>query len=164
MPATPAQMRAVLAGRADTMIGLQRDPPLGDLDSIAALRAWADSYVSNEGVCASGCSFGSLAAEVIKGDLNVSDEIAAGFGRWRALFERGLTAMRERGELRRGADPGKLAYALMAAFQGGMLLAQSVQDVAPLRAALETAIDHVASYAAGRGTLPQPARQRATSG
>jgi AcrR family transcriptional regulator len=149
-PDKESLVRAVIAWRADTMIGLQRDPPLSDLDSIAALRAWASSYLSNEDVCTGGCSFGSLAAEVMKGDLDVGDEIAAGFGRWRDLFERGLTAMRERGELRRTADPGRLAYVLMAAFQGGMMLAQAAQDVTPLRAALESAIDHVSSFAPRR--------------
>ncbi|HEY1703307.1 MAG TPA: TetR/AcrR family transcriptional regulator [Trebonia sp.] len=147
-PDKESLVRAVIAWRADTMIGLQRDPPPGELDSIAALRAWASSYLSDEEVRTGGCSFGSLAAEVMKGDLDVGDEIAAGFGRWRDLFERGLAAMRERGELRRAADPGRLAYVLMAAFQGGMMLAQAAHDVTPLRAALESAIDHVESFAA----------------
>jgi TetR/AcrR family transcriptional repressor of nem operon len=148
-------VRAVIAWRADAMIGLQRDPPLGELDSIAALRAWADSYVERPGACAGGCSFGSLAAEAIKSDLDVRDEITAGFDRWRDLFERGLSAMRARGELRRTADPRQLAYTLMAAFQGGMLLAQSAQDTTPLRAALGAAIDHIASLAPRqRQTVP----------
>jgi AcrR family transcriptional regulator len=147
-PDKESLVRAVIAWRADTMIRLQRDPPAGELDTIAALRAWAASYLSDEDVCTRGCSFGSLAAEVMKSDLDAGDEIAAGFGRWRDLFESGLTAMRERGELRRTADPRQLAYTLMAAFQGGMMLAQAAHDVAPLRAALESAIDHVASFAA----------------
>jgi len=41
--------------------------------------------VTREDVCASGCSFGSLAAEIMKSDLDVHDEVAAGFGRWRGL-------------------------------------------------------------------------------
>ncbi|MCL2584397.1 MAG: TetR/AcrR family transcriptional regulator [Streptosporangiales bacterium] len=147
-PDKESLVRAVLAWRADSMIGLHRDPPLGELDSIEALRAWAASYTGNDDVCMGGCSFGSLAAEVMKSDLAVGDEIAAGFGRWRDLFQRGLTVMRERGELRRGADPAQLAYVLMAAFQGGMMLAQAAQEVAPLRAALDAAIDHVASFSA----------------
>jgi TetR/AcrR family transcriptional regulator, transcriptional repressor for nem operon len=156
-PDKESLVRAVIAWRADTMIGLQRDPPLTELDSISALRAWADSYVERPDVCTRGCSFGSLAAEVIKSDLDVHDEIAAGFDRWRELFQRGLAAMVARGELRSSADPVRLAYMLMAAFQGGMLLAQSAQDTAPLRAALTAAIDHVASFTARhrRGT---PAR------
>ncbi|HEY1818479.1 MAG TPA: TetR/AcrR family transcriptional regulator [Trebonia sp.] len=146
-PDKESLVRAVIAWRADTMIGLQRDPPLGELDSIAALRAWASSYTERPDVCEGGCSFGSLAAEISKGDLDARDEIAAGFDRWRDLFERGLTVMRGRGELRRSADPRQLAYALMAAFQGGMLLAQSTHDLTPLRDALDAAIGHVASFA-----------------
>jgi TetR/AcrR family transcriptional repressor of nem operon len=151
-PDKESLVRAVIAWRADTMIGLQRDPPLGELDSITALRAWADSYTDRPDVCIGGCSFGSLAGEIMKSDLSVHDEITAGFDRCRGLFERGLTAMRDGGELRRSADPRELAYALMAAFQGGMLLAQAAQDVAPLRAALGAAIDYVASF------TPRPRR------
>jgi len=40
----PVIAAAVLAWQADTMIGLHRDPPVGELDSIPALRAWAGSY------------------------------------------------------------------------------------------------------------------------
>src|ERR1700722_17937973 len=40
-PDKESLVRAVIAWRADTMIGLQRDPPVGELDSIPALRAWA---------------------------------------------------------------------------------------------------------------------------
>jgi TetR/AcrR family transcriptional regulator, transcriptional repressor for nem operon len=156
-PDKESLVRTVIAWRADTMIGLQRDPPLGELDSIAALRAWADSYTERPGICAGGCSFGSLAAEIIKSDLDARDEITAGFDRWRDLFERGLTAMRARGELHRIADPRQLAYALMAAFQGGMLLTQSTHDLAPLRDALNAAIDHITSFTPRRG---KPTRSR----
>lgn len=137
-------MRAVIAWQADSMMGLHRDPPAGELASIATLRAWASLYTSDPVVLEGGCSFGSLVAEIMKSDPDLHDEIAAGFGRCREAFERGLTAMQGRGELRRSADPGALAYSLMASFQGGMLLAQATCDPAPLRTALDTAIDHVA--------------------
>ena len=39
------------------MIGLQQDPPLGELDSLAALRARAAFYVQRGDVCVGGCSF-----------------------------------------------------------------------------------------------------------
>ncbi|HEX6519303.1 MAG TPA: hypothetical protein VF070_04700 [Streptosporangiaceae bacterium] len=92
----------------------------------------------------------ALSAEIMKSDLDVHDEVTAGLGRWRDLFERGLAAIRDRGELRRGVDPGQLAPALMAAFHGGMLLSQATQDVTPLRDALGAAIDYVASFAPRR--------------
>lgn len=50
----------------------------------------------------------------------MNDAIAEGFARWRAQFRDGLTAKRDRGELRPEADPDQLATSLMAAFQGGL--------------------------------------------
>lgn len=144
-PDKESLVRAALAWRAESMMGLREDPPRGPLDSMAALRAWADGYVGNPAVVAGGCSFGSLAAEVLKSDLDVRDAVADGFDRWRAQFRDGLTAMRDRGVLRPDADPDRLATCLMAAFQGGLLLTQAARDVQPLREALDAALAYVAS-------------------
>ena len=43
--------------------------------------------------------------------------------------------------------PGELATGLMAALQGGYLLAQTAQDVKPMRIALDMAIGHIKAYA-----------------
>jgi AcrR family transcriptional regulator len=149
-PDKESLVRAALEWRADSMLGLREDPPRGPLDTMAALRAWADSYVGRPEVVAGGCSFGSLAAEVLKSDLDVADAIEDGFARWRAQFHDGLTAMRERGQLRPGADVDQLATALMAAFQGGLLLTQAARNVQPLRQALDAALAHVASFIVDR--------------
>src|SRR5690242_8846841 len=85
-PDKESLVRAALGWRADSMLGLREDPPRGPLDSMAALHAWADSYVARPDVVAGGCSFGSLAAEVLKSDLDVGDAIEEGFARWRAQF------------------------------------------------------------------------------
>jgi TetR/AcrR family transcriptional repressor of nem operon len=139
-------VRAVIAWQAETMMGLHQNPPRGELDSLDALRAWADSYTERDDVWRGGCTFGSLSSEVMKSDLDVHDEIAAGFDRWRQVFVRGLRAMRDRGELRSETDPEQLASVLTAAFQGGMLLAQGARDTGPLRAALGGALDYVATF------------------
>ncbi|MFL6004552.1 MAG: TetR/AcrR family transcriptional regulator [Nocardioides sp.] len=148
-PDKESLVRAALAWRAESMMGLRDDPPRGPLDSMAALRAWADTYVARPEVVAGGCSFGSLAAEVLKSDLDVRDAVAEGFARWRAQFRDGFTAMRDRGQLRPDADPDQLATSLMAAFQGGLLLTQAARDVQPLREALDAALTYVATYAIG---------------
>jgi TetR/AcrR family transcriptional regulator, transcriptional repressor for nem operon len=139
-------VRAVIAWQADTMIGLHRDPPLTRIESLPEMREWALSYTNRPDVCRGGCSFGSLSSEIMKSDLKVHDEIAAGFDRWKALFLDGLEAMRTRGDLREDADPEQLAIGLMAAFQGGMLLSQAADSVAPLKAALDSALDHIEYY------------------
>jgi hypothetical protein len=91
---------------------------------------------------------GSLASEVIKADFNVRDQLAVQFERWKDIFRTGLERMREQGRLRSGADPAQLTNLLMAALQGGMLLAQIAQDVTPLKDALTAAIDHVQTFEA----------------
>lgn len=147
---------AVIEWQADTMMGRHAEPPRGELDSLEALRAWADSYTGRADIHRGGCTFGSLAAEIMKTDPGAHDAIAAGFDRWRDVFTRGLRSMRERGELRPEADPEQLSYSLAAAFQGGLLLAQSTKNVAPLKAALDVALDHVASLTdtPPRGLVP----------
>jgi TetR/AcrR family transcriptional repressor of nem operon len=50
--------------------------------------------------------------------------------------------MQAKGTQRPDADPGQLAVGLMAALQGGYLLASTAHDVRPM----EIALDHVKSY------------------
>lgn len=150
-PDKESLVRAVISWRADRVIELHRIPQLGGLDTFAALRLWADSAIEREEVSRGGCGYGSLAGEIIKTGTDVREELAAGFERWEDLFRRGLRAMRERGDLTPQADPGRLTYVLLAAFQGGMLLAQAARDVEPLRAALDGALAHVESFATPPG-------------
>jgi TetR/AcrR family transcriptional regulator, transcriptional repressor for nem operon len=56
--------------------------------------------------------------------------------------------MVEAGVLRPDADPEVLATGLMAAMQGGYLLAQTAHDVSPMQIALDMAVAHVKSFAA----------------
>ncbi|MGY4652637.1 TetR/AcrR family transcriptional regulator, transcriptional repressor for nem operon [Mycobacterium sp. URHB0021] len=150
-PDKESLVRAVLRWRADSMMGLQDHPRQGPLDSFAALHAWADGYLMRpETVVEGGCSFGSLASEVMKSGLDVRLEVVEGFARWKEQFRTGLLAMGERGDLRSDADPEQLAHVLMAAFQGGLLLTQAARDITPLRDALYAAIAYVESHATGK--------------
>jgi AcrR family transcriptional regulator len=146
-PDKESLVRAVIAWRADRIIDLHKIPQLGELDTFEALRLWADSYIEREEVCRGGCSYGSLAGELIKTDPDVRDDLAAGFQRWEDLFRQGLRTMRDRGDLRPTADPDHLADVLMAAFQGGMLLTHTARDATPLRNALHGALAYLATFA-----------------
>ncbi len=55
--------------------------------------------------------------------------------------------MRIKGILRADADPDALATGLLAALQGGYLLAQTTRDVRLMKVALDMAIGHVRSFA-----------------
>lgn len=149
-PDKESLVRAVIVWQADSMMGVRDDPPRGPLDSFLALHAWADAYVAMEVLRDSGCTFGSLASEVMKTEPGVHDEIAAGFDRWRRIFRDGLQAMQDNGDLSGTADLDQLAHVLMAAFQGGTLLAQAANDLGPLRDALYGAVAYVETFAARR--------------
>ncbi|WP_424983830.1 TetR family transcriptional regulator C-terminal domain-containing protein [Labedaea rhizosphaerae] len=74
--------------------------------------------------------------------------LAQSFVAWEGLLAAGLRRMRESGVLRPDADPDKLATGLMAALQGGYLLAETAHDVKPVEIALDMALDHVKSFLA----------------
>jgi AcrR family transcriptional regulator len=133
-------VRAVIARRVHSMRGRDQKPVRGPFDSVQAFERWAEDYIGNPAVTRGGCSFGSLSSEVLKSEPDLHDAIAEGFKEWAADFRGGLEAMKDKGTLRPDAEPEQLTHVVMAAFQGGMLLAQAQRDVAPLRDALRSAI------------------------
>jgi AcrR family transcriptional regulator len=149
-------VRAVIAHQADAVMADHHDPALANLDSIPALRAWARRIVEQQRAqdFEGGCRLGSLAAELVESDAELRADFAAGFERWESLLRRGLLAMQQRGDLDSGADPDALAYALLAAAQGGYLLTQAHRDARALEAALGAAIDHVESLTTAGAATP----------
>jgi TetR/AcrR family transcriptional repressor of nem operon len=146
-PTKESLVKAVIAWRADLMIRSHQQSAESSIDSFAALRRWADAFIAQEELSNGGCPFGALAAEVIKGDFALRGDLVHGFDGWVDVFRSGLRAMRERGDLREDADTEQLAYTLAAAFQGGMLLDEAFGSAEPLRAALNSAIAHIATFA-----------------
>jgi TetR/AcrR family transcriptional repressor of nem operon len=144
-----ALVHAVIAHQSDAIIAAQ-EPLLGKLDSLEALRAWRDQAVAIEKQlhCKGGCPIGTLAGELAEVDVEAREDIAQGFARWEEAIAQGIVAMHGRGELRADVDPERLALALLAAHQGGLLLTQVRRDPAPLEAALDAMIDHVAELLA----------------
>ncbi len=138
------QCEAVLEGQ---------QPLLAHLDSFNALQAWRDLLVAGQRRrhCSGGCVIGSLASELADSDVAARQRLADSFARWQAHIRDGLTRMRERGELRPDADPDRLALALLAAVQGGLLLGQTRRDTAPLETALDAMIAYVRGFAATGG-------------
>jgi TetR/AcrR family transcriptional regulator, transcriptional repressor for nem operon len=142
-------VHAVIAWQGETVLGRQW-PWLSRLDSLQGIRAWRDYVVSTmrRRECRGGCHIGSLASELSDLDPEARSDLAAAFQRWISAIRDGLQVMQDRGELRADADVPRLACALMAAVEGGLLLANAQRDVAPLEAALDTVIDHIASLKA----------------
>lgn len=145
--------RQVIAARRDDVLDFHTQPRLGALDSIEALQAWADRCVAevDKVYRRGGCVYGSLAGELLEADEQIHNDLAAGYDEWIELFRAGLSAMRERGELREEADPRHLAVALVTAHQGGAMLTYATGSPEPLQVAVNAAVDYVRSYAPRRG-------------
>jgi len=142
-------VHAVIVWQGETVLGRQW-PWLSRLDSLQGIRAWRDNVVSTmrRRECRGGCHIGSLASEMSDLDPAARSDLAAAFQRWIEAIRDGLQTMQDHGELRGDADVTRLACALMAAVEGGLLLAKAQRDVAPLEAALDTVIGHIASLKA----------------
>ncbi|MGW0082131.1 TetR/AcrR family transcriptional regulator [Streptomyces sp. NPDC003393] len=149
---------AVIAWQADRVLTFHRSERFARFDTLDALREWADFYVGYERAYQEGCTLGSLASEIIKTDLDVHEQLAAAFDQWRNIFREGIERMQHLGRISAEADPAQLANLLLAAFQGGMLLAQVAHDIAPLRDALHAAIDHVQTFVPSPDSGGHPAR------
>jgi len=147
-------VHAVITHVTDEVLGAQ-EPYLHHLDSWDAWEAWKRLVIEvqrerNHG----GCPLGSLASELSEVDDRARELLVGGFDRWETAFRDGLDAMRAKGLLRRDADTSALAWSVLAALQGGLLLCQTRRDTAPLEAALDAALATI------RASAPRPGRRR----
>jgi AcrR family transcriptional regulator len=129
----------------------QQEEDLRRLDSIRGLERWRDAMVQRNAAVAGahGCVLGSLAIEVADHDDEARQTLRADFRRWERLLVDGLERMRGNGALRADAEPEALATGVMAALQGGYLLAQTAHDSEPMAIALDMAIDYVKTFSTG---------------
>ena len=144
-----ALVRAVIAHQTEVVVGHQ-EAMLAALDSVASLRAWAAAIVRLQHTleCKGGCPIGSLGAEIAEHDADARADVVKGFDRWERAIRDGLHTMRDRGELRREADPDRLAIALLATLQGALAMTQLRRDTVVLEIALAEAIDHIETFTA----------------
>jgi len=142
-----ALIRAVIVRQTERVLGWQ-EPHLRRLDSMTGLRDWCRAVVAvaqlRHGV--GGCPVGSLASELADSSEHSRILLAHGFRTWEARVESGLRAMQASGELRADAVPADLAATIMAALQGGLLLAQTTRDTRDLRLGLDRALEHVGRH------------------
>lgn len=136
----PALVRAVIEHQTDSIVEGQETFDLSTLDG---LRVWRDWVVQHqlEIDCTGGCPIGSLGSELAETDAGGRDLVAAGFQRWASAIRSGLREMSAQGRLAADADPDRLALALLAALQGGLLLTQIERNTQALEAGLDAVID-----------------------
>lgn len=142
-----ALVRAVVALRARQVLERERGY-LERFRSFSALERWRNALVERNALQrgAYGCVLGSLAGELSDQDDEARERLWTHLADWSALIAAGLRRMQDAGSLSMDADPDKLSVGLMAALQGGYLLAETAHDVAPMETALDMALDHIRSF------------------
>src|SRR3954463_7867954 len=123
----------------------REEAQLSRLNSFNGLVRWRNALVRRNAAQngAYGCALGSMATEVADHDDEARETLSATFQRWQQLLADGLRRMQDSGRLRADADADALATGLIAALQGGYLLAQSARSARPMEVALDMALAHV---------------------
>ena len=147
-PDKDALVREVIAMQATQLLERQ-EQLLRRVSSFRGLQRWRDAILQRNRLRngAYGCELGSLANELADQDEDARVALAGYFRTWEGLLVEGLERMRQNGTLRPEVDSVRIATGLMAALQGGYLLAQIARDSAPMAVALDMALDHIRSYA-----------------
>jgi TetR/AcrR family transcriptional repressor of nem operon len=152
-------VQAVIDHQADIIVGNQEQADLGTAEGI---KAWRDMVIdaARSAGGKGGCPLGSLGGQLAETDPDARALIAAGFARWSAAIGDGLRAQAA-GRLPAGVTPDDLAVTLLAALQGGLILAQVQRDTRPLETAFDTILALAATGEPARchgrgGTGPAP--------
>ena len=142
----PELVRAVVALRAEQILA-REEQRLARLKSMSGLRRWRDALVQGAALQggAYGCALGNLVAELADQDDHARTALSKHFATWEGLLAAGFRRMQDDGTLPANADADALATGLMAALQGGYLLAQANHDVAPMATALDMALARIES-------------------
>lgn len=91
------------------------------------------------------CPLGTLATE-LKNSQEYRPALAAAFRTWEGHLAAGLRRIQERGELDSNANPDRLAASLLAALQGGYLLASVHGRIEIIRDVLDDAVAALRRY------------------
>lgn len=140
-------VREVIDLRAEVLLSKQRRR-LEKVNSFRGLELWRDELVERNALRsgAYGCPLGSMANEVADLDENTRRTLAMHFDEWLEMLGDAINRLRKLGVLREDADAKVLASGLLAALQGGYLLAKTTRDMGLMRSALDMAIDQIRAY------------------
>src|ERR1700756_1062866 len=137
---------------------LAQQPSLPHIESWDGIETWAAEIVHAHSAPGGpfACPLGTIAAE-LKNDDAFRRILDAAFRQWEAPLARGLQRMQDRGDLVAEADPARLATTVIAALQGGMLLARVRGDIMPLQDALGSAVAELHRWESKARRRRQPA-------
>lgn len=145
-------VRAVIAVRAHEVLDKQTRR-LEKINSFRGLEQWRDALLQRSVLRrgAGGCELGSLSSELSDRDDDARGQLNDAFQQWERLLAAAFVRMRDNSVLDDDIDPATMATSVMAAVQGGYLLAQLAHDSAPMKLALDMALGYVRSFQTHRG-------------
>jgi TetR/AcrR family transcriptional repressor of nem operon len=154
-------VQAVIGHQAGVIVG---NTEQAGLATIGEIHAWRDMVVATAKSAdgKGGCPLGSLGSQLAETDPQARALIAAGFERWSAVIADGLRALPAAGHLPADTSASDLAVTLLAALQGGLILAQVQRDTRPLETAVDTILELAGITDSGPG-MPRTASPSATS-
>jgi TetR/AcrR family transcriptional regulator, transcriptional repressor for nem operon len=114
---------------------------LGRVTSLSGLRRWRDAEVLEARSRRShGCPLGSLASELSCRSEHSRLALAEAMATWEGYLGAAMRRIQAQGQLRTDADPAMLATGILAALEGGLLLAQTSLDPTRLERSLDAAL------------------------
>jgi TetR/AcrR family transcriptional repressor of nem operon len=138
-------VEAIVEAQLEVVLRAQR-PSLDAVHRLEDLDQWQSRLLES---CAArgGCPLGSLIHHLARRDDRGRLALATAFAVWQGLLAAALSRIQAAGELDSAVAPEVLAIGVLAALQGGYLLAHTTQDADQLRASLDMALGRVRRYA-----------------
>ncbi len=144
-PDPDTMVEAIVSFQLDAVLRVQR-PSLEAVKHLADLEQWL-SRLLDPSAPESSCVLGSLIHHLADRHDRGHQALAEAFSQWKTLLASALSRIQAAGELDPRVAPETLAVGLIAALQGGHLLAHVTQDAGQLRVTLEMAFDQVRAHA-----------------
>ena len=134
-------VREVAIWEGGELLAAQK-PYIDDLSSWESWHAWRDALVDYYiGLGRWACPIGSMATQAAMTDPELAQVITDSMTNWRLSLASGVAKMQSTGEVESDADPQRIAVAILAALQGGLILSQPEKASWPLEAAIDAALD-----------------------
>ncbi|WP_433607567.1 TetR/AcrR family transcriptional regulator [Dactylosporangium sp. CA-139114] len=156
--------KAVIAYQTDLMLALHTQL-LARVENLDALDEWRNFLVEStrQQSGMGGCPLGSLANELADDHPWARQALATSFDRWLTAIRTALATLVDNRTLHSDTDIDQLALALLAAIQGGLVLAQAHRNTTALEAGLDTALATVRSHATDTEAARPSTRQANSS-
>lgn len=143
-----ALIHAVIDVRSKFVLA-REEQRLRGVKTLTGLRRWRDALVQANSLQdgSYGCALGAMSIELSDNDEQSRQALNTSFDAWLRMLVETLTRLRVLGVLAEDADPQRLGTGLLAALQGGYVLAQNAHSSEPMAVALDMALDHIESFA-----------------